>query len=98
MLLSAWNSGDLARLRDAIDQVGRRAASPGDRGSEEQERMETIMAVSERMQGWLRNNGESDPDDLRACMRLLRHLAGLDGPWHPLKVAPQLETRASCPR
>jgi hypothetical protein len=100
MLLAAWNSGNLARLLDAIYEVERKAACPESRESDERERMDTILAVAERMQAWLHNNGEGDSAELRVSMKLLRHLAGADWIWKAPpsaslpKVALRLEMRA----
>jgi hypothetical protein len=96
MVLSAWDSSDFVRLRDALDQVRQRLASS--EGSDEQERMETIIEVAERMQGWLRNTGESDPVDIRISLRVLRHLGELDPLGDASKVSPRLEMPASYPR
>lgn len=98
MLLAAWNSGDLARLLDVVDRVSQGAASSSLRHSDELERMETIAGVTEQMQAWLRNGGEGDPAQMRASVKLLRHLAGADQPAYTPKAGLQLEMRASCRR
>jgi hypothetical protein len=82
ILLSAWNSGDLWRLREALTQAwnsGEPAGWPLS-GAEEHERMEVLATIADALRNWLRRGGEAPAEDLQVSVRLLRHLAGCESP------------------
>ena len=83
LLLSAWNSGDLHRLRDALT-VGWMSAEPAGwplTGEDEHERMEMLATIADTMRNWLRCGGEAPVEDLRVSVQLLQHLAGVQSLW-----------------
>ncbi len=88
MLLSAWNSGDLRRLRETLTEDWI-AAEPQRRpvsAEEERERMEILVTIADTMRNWLRRGGDAPAEDLQASMRLLRHLAGSESLWRESRV------------
>ena len=80
MLLSAWNSGDLRRLRETLTQAGNSGESAPLWGAEELERMEALATIAEALRNWLRRGGEAPAEDLQVSVQLLRHLAGCESP------------------
>jgi hypothetical protein len=83
VLLSAWNSGDLQRLRETLtgDWI---SADPADwprSKQDERERMEMLLTIADAMRDWLRRGGDAPPEDLQVSMKLLRHLAGTESLW-----------------
>ena len=82
MLLSAWNSGDLRRLRETLTQAGNSGESAGWplSGAEELERMEVLATIADALRNWLRRGGEAPAEDLQVSVQLLRHLAGCESP------------------
>jgi hypothetical protein len=88
MLLAAWNSGDLRRLRETLMQGGI-SADPGSwplAGEDERERMEILATIADAMRNWLRRGGDAPVEDLQVSVRLLRHLAGTDSLWRENRV------------
>jgi len=86
ILLSAWNSGDLRRLRETLTEV-RDSAEPagGPRsGREDHERMEVLATIADTFRNWLRRGGETPAEDLQVSVKLLRHLAGCESPQRRL--------------
>jgi hypothetical protein len=88
ILLSAWNSGDLGRLREAltgdwtsIQPAGRPPSAP-----KEQERIEMLATIAEAMRNWLRRGGDAPEEDLKVSMQLLRHLAGRAPLWRENRI------------
>jgi hypothetical protein len=83
ILLSAWNSGDLGRLRETLTEdwialePARWPLSGPHSGEEESERMEMLVTIADAMRNWLRRGGDAPAEDLQVSMKLLRHLAGL---------------------
>ena len=83
LLLSAWNSGDLGRLREALTQ-GCISVEPSGRvltGEDERERMEMLATIADAMRNWLRRGGDAPAEDLQVSVKLLRHLAGMESLW-----------------
>lgn len=83
LLLSAWNSGDLHRLRETLT-LGWMSAEPAGRprmGEDERERMEMLATIADTMRNWLRCGGEAPVEDLRVSVQLLQHLAGVQSLW-----------------
>jgi len=83
MLLAAWNSGDLRRLRETLTQGGI-SAEPGGwpvTGEDECERMEILATIADAMRNWLRRGGDAPAEDLQVSVKLLRHLAGAESLW-----------------
>jgi hypothetical protein len=83
LLLSAWNSGDLRRLRDTLTQ-GWMPAEPAGwplTGEDERERMEMLATIADAMRNWLRRGGDAPAEDLTVSVKLLRHLAGTESLW-----------------
>ena len=83
MLLSAWNSGDLPRLKETLTQACM-ADQPGGwplTGEDERERMEMLATIADAMRHWLRRGGEAPAEDLQVSVKLLRHLAGTESLW-----------------
>ena len=80
MLLSAWNSGDLRRLRETLMQCWVSAEPAGWPliGEAERERMEMLATIADAMRNWLRRGGDVPEEDLKASVKLLRHLAGAE--------------------
>jgi|HubBroStandDraft_5_1064220.scaffolds.fasta_scaffold440927_2 hypothetical protein len=76
LLLSAWNSGDLARLESAINSLS--TASNSSLPYDEMERMEMVNEVSSTIQGWI--DRCRDQHELETSLRLLRHLASAAAP------------------
>lgn len=72
-LLAAWYSGDVLRLETAL----RTAYSSDKADADQSEREEMLAAAEAAIRRWLRNP-ETDAEDLRVSLRLLRHLAGLE--------------------
>lgn len=72
-LLAAWYSGDLLRLEAAL----RTACSSGKADTDQSEREEMLAVAEAAIRTWL-SNPATDAEDLRASLRLLRHLAGCD--------------------
>jgi len=88
ILLSAWNSGDLPRLRDTLMQDWV-AGAPGGwplTGDDEHESMEMLVTIADAMRNWLRRGGEAPREELQVSMRLLRHLAGSEPLWSENRV------------
>src|SRR5437868_5058149 len=92
MLLSAWNSGDLRRLRETLTQ-GWTGAEPAGwpvtvrvTAEDELERMEMLATIADAMRNWLRRGGEAPEDELRVSVKLLRHLAGAESLWGGVQV------------
>lgn len=88
ILLSAWNSGDLRRLRETLMQ-GWSSAEPSGwpiTGEDECERMEMLATIAESMRNWLRCGGEAPAEDLRVSVKLLQHLARTESPWRESRV------------
>ena len=86
VLLSAWNSGDLRRLRETLTEV-RDSAEPAGwplSGREEHERMEVLATIADTFRNWLRRGGEAPAEDVQVSVRLLRHLAGCETPQRPV--------------
>jgi len=83
ILLSAWNSGDLRRLREILthEWVSDGPAGWGFFGEDERERMEILVTIADSIHNWLRREGDAPEEDLQVSMRLLRHLAGCDSLW-----------------
>jgi len=83
ILLSAWNSGDLRRLREILTQewVSAGPAGWGFFGEDERERMEMLVTIADSIHNWLRRGDDAPEEDLQVSMRLLRHLAGCDSLW-----------------
>ena len=88
MLLSAWNSGDLRRLRDVLTQGSVRNEPAGWplTGEEESERMEMLATIVEAMRNWLRRGGDMPEEELKVSVRLLRHLAGTESLWREKRL------------
>jgi len=83
MLLAAWNSGDLRRLRESLTQGGI-SAEPGGwpfAEEDERERMEILATIADAMRNWLRRGGDAPAEDLKVSVKLLRHLAGAESLW-----------------
>ena len=82
ILLSAWNSGDLRRLRETLTEVWDSTEPTGWplTGREEQERMEVLATIADTFRNWLRCGGEAPAEDLQVSVQLLRHLAGCESP------------------
>jgi len=80
LLLSAWNSGNLARLESALASL----SSAGDTRltSGELERIEMVNEVSSTIQGWI--DRCRDQHELETSLRLLRHLASAVEPMSSL--------------
>jgi hypothetical protein len=88
MLLAAWNSGDLRRLRETLTQGGI-SAEPGGwpvAGEDECERMEILATIADAMRNWLRRGGDAPAEDLKVSVKLLRHLAGTESLWRGTRV------------
>jgi hypothetical protein len=83
MLLSAWNSGDLRRLRETLTQAWISIQPSGWplHGEGECERMEMLATIADAMRNWLRRGGDAPEEDLQVSVRLLRHLAGTERLW-----------------
>ena len=83
MLLAAWNSGDLRRLRETLTQGGISAGPCGWPLMEEDEceRMEILATIADAMRNWLRRGGDAPAEDLQVSVKLLRHLAGTESLW-----------------
>jgi len=88
ILLSAWNSGDLRRLRDTLTQdwVCDQAAGGLLSGEDERERMEMLVTIADAIRNWLRRGGDAPAEDLQVSMQLLRHLAGCEPLWRESRV------------
>lgn len=82
ILLSAWNSGDLRRLRETLTQVWNSTEPAGWplAGGEEHERLEVLATIADTFKSWLRRGGDGPADDLQVSVQLLRHLAGHESP------------------
>jgi hypothetical protein len=88
LLLSAWNSGDLRRLRDTLTQ-GWISVEPAGwplTGVAERERMEMLATIADAMRNWLRRGGDAPEEDLKVSVKLLRHLAGTESLWRENRV------------
>jgi hypothetical protein len=83
LLLSAWNSGDLRRLRDTLTHnwISVEPAGWPLTGENERERMEMLATIADAMRNWLRRGGDAPEEDLKVSVKLLRHLAGTDSLW-----------------
>jgi hypothetical protein len=80
ILLSAWNSGDLRRLRETLTQ-GWESSEPAGwplSGREEHERMEVLATIADTFRNWLWCGGQAPAEDLQVSVQLLRHLAGCE--------------------
>jgi len=88
ILLSAWNSGDLGRLRETLtgEWISAQPAGWPLSESDEQERMEMVVTIADAMRNWLRRGSEAPAEDLQVSMRLLRHLAGGESLWRESRV------------
>jgi hypothetical protein len=88
ILLSAWKSGDLRRLRETLMQ-GWNSAEPSAwqlTGEDEWERMEMLATIAEAMRNWLRRGGEAPAEDLQVSVKLLQHLARTEALWRENRV------------
>jgi hypothetical protein len=83
LLLSAWNSGDVGRLRNTLAESG--ICSEPDEGAltgeDERERLEMLATIADAMSNWLRRGGDAPAEDLTVSVKLLRHLAGTESLW-----------------
>ena len=88
LLLSAWNSGDLRRLRDTLTQdwISVEPAEWPLTGEAECERMEMLATIADAMRNWLRRGGDAPAEDLNVSVKLLRHLAGTESLWREDRV------------
>jgi hypothetical protein len=88
MLLSAWNSGDLRRLRETLTQAGICAEPAGWplTGEDERERLEILATIADAMRNWLRRGGEAPQEELQVSVKLLRHLAGTESLWRGIQA------------
>jgi hypothetical protein len=93
MLLAAWNSADLLRIHNAIDQV--RGVDAGSIVADEAERLELLQEIAGVIRQWM--EGRKSAADLNACLKLLGHLVN-SGATAAFREVPQLETRVYCPR
>jgi hypothetical protein len=86
VLLSAWNSGDLRRLRETLTEVWDSGEPTGWplSGREEHERLEVLATIADTFRNWLRRGGEAPAEDVQVSVRLLRHLAGCETPQRPV--------------
>ena len=83
ILLSAWNSGDIRRLRETLTEEVWDSTEPAGwplSGKEEHERMEVLATIADTFRNWLRRGGEAPAEDLQVSVQLLRHLAGCESP------------------
>jgi hypothetical protein len=83
LLLSAWNSGDLRRLRETLTQ-GWNSIEPSGwplTGEDERERLEMLATIAEAMRNWLRRGGDAPAEDLQVSVKLLQHLARTESLW-----------------
>jgi hypothetical protein len=83
ILLSAWNSGDLRRLRETLTQSWN-SLEPSAwplTGEDECERMEMLATIADAMRDWLRRGGEAPTEDLQVSVKLLQHLARTESLW-----------------
>jgi len=89
LLLSAWNSGDLRRLRDTLAHswISVEPAGWPLAGEDERERMEMLATIADAMWNWLRRGGDAPAEDLQVSVKLLRHLAGTETLWHETRVS-----------
>jgi hypothetical protein len=71
LLLAAWNSADVSRLRSALDLT--EGVHPGRLAYSEQERVEVLHEIAVMIRQWM--NRQKTTDDLNASLELLRHLA-----------------------
>ena len=69
-LLAAWNSGELSRVRKALEQY-----REGDSPASGQEREELVDAAAETIRAWLNQPRTCPEADLQAGLHLLGHLA-----------------------
>ena len=74
-LLGAWNSGDLLRLRNELNQVA--LADRSGLSGFEQERIEIVQEVAKTIRVWL-NGARKKHTELNVALVLLRHLATLE--------------------
>ena len=74
-LLTAWNSGDLLRLRDELRQIA--VADHSSLSEFEHERIEIVQGVAQTIRAWL-NGARKKHEDLNIALALLRHLATVD--------------------
>ena len=88
LLLSAWNSGDLRRLRETLTLAWISAEPAGWplTGEDERERMEMLATIADAMRNWLRCGGESPAEDLQVSVQLLQHLAGVHSLWRENRI------------
>ena len=88
LLLSAWNSGDVGRLRDTLAQswTWGEAAEWHPIGEDERERLEMLATIADAMSNWLRRGGDAPAEDLTVSVKLLRHLAGAESLWRQKRV------------
>jgi hypothetical protein len=83
LLLSAWNSGDLRRLRDTLTHstISIEPAGWPLTGEDERERLEMLVTIADAMRNWLRRGGDAPTEELEVSVKLLRHLAGIESLW-----------------
>jgi hypothetical protein len=70
ILLAAWNSGDLSRLREAVAQPQEDASTAA-----EQERAELLDAATETIRTWLKQPQRCLDADLQVSLGLLHHVS-----------------------
>jgi hypothetical protein len=88
ILLSAWNSGDLRRLRETLTQSWS-SVGPSEwplTGEDERERMEMLATIAEAMRNWLRRGGDAPAEELQVSVKLLQHLARTESLWRETAV------------
>jgi len=71
LLLAAWNSADVSRLRSALDLA--EGVQPARLAYAEQERMELLQEIAAMIRYWM--DSPKSGEDLKASLDLLRHLA-----------------------
>ena len=71
LLLAAWNTADLSRLRSALDLA--EGVQPSRLPYSEQERLELLHEIAAMIRQWMQR--QRTGEDLKASLDLLRHLA-----------------------
>lgn len=87
LLLAAWNSADVSRVRSALDLA--EGVHTARLGYSEQERVELLHEIAAMIRQWM--NREKSGEDLNASLDLLRHLAqgsGLSSPAYIKEALP----------
>jgi hypothetical protein len=78
-MLAAWNSGDVSRLRNELNQIA--VTDSSHLPAFEREKFAVVQGVAQTIRVWL-SGARKKQDDLNVALELLRHVAATKEPVH----------------